>query len=93
MISGTGRNYIDINISAAGKTGTSETFVDTNGDGKIDTRTISTAFIMYAPFENPQYSVVSLSPNISRSDGSSSYKYALNLRVNRKIVNYLFEKS
>lgn len=93
MISGTGRNYIDVNISAAGKTGTSETFVDTDHDGKIDTRTISTAFIMYAPFENPEYSIVSLSPNISRSNGSSSYKYALNLRVNRKIVNYLFEKS
>lgn len=86
--SGTGRNYLGgLNISAAGKTGTSETFIDSNGDGKMDKATTSTAFIMYAPFENPEYSVVIMSPNI----GHSGYKYSINLRVNRKIVKYLFE--
>lgn len=93
MVSGTGKNYTDKSVTSAGKTGTSETFVDTDGDKKMDTKTISTAFVMYAPFENPEYSIVIMSPNISRSDGSSSYKYSLNLRVNKKIVKYLFENS
>jgi len=88
--SGTGRNYLGgANITAAGKTGTSETFIDTNGDGKIDTKTTSTAFIMYAPFEDPKYSIILISPHI----GMSSYKYSINLRINKKLVQYLFENS
>lgn len=89
MISGTGRNYVDSSIPSAGKTGTSETFVDSNGDGRVDKKTISTSFIMYAPFDNPKYSVIIISPNL----GDGGPKYALNLRVNKKIVNYLFENS
>ncbi len=89
MTSGTGRGYSNYNVSCAGKTGTSETFIDTNADGKIDTNTVSTAFIMYAPFENPEYSIAILSPNI----GNDTYKYSINSRINRKIVELLFEKS
>ena len=92
MISGTGRNYTNKTVSSAGKTGTSETFVDTDNDGKMDTKTISSSFIMYAPFENPEYSIIIMSPNISRSNGTSSYKYSLNLRVNKQIYAYLFNK-
>ena len=92
MISGTGKNYTDKSIPSAGKTGTSETFVDSDADGKMDTKTISNAFIMYAPIEDPQYSIVIISPNISVSDGNNSYKYAINLRLNQKIFKYLFEK-
>lgn len=91
--SGTGRSYIDFKINASGKTGTSETFVDSDGDGKIDTSTTSTSFVMYAPSDDPKYSIVLLSPNISQKNGSSSYKYGINLRLNRKIVKYLFENS
>lgn len=93
MKTGTGRNYTDKKVSAAGKTGTSETFVDTDGDGVMDTGTTSTSFVMYAPFENPEYSIVIMSPNIAQNNGGSSYKYAINLRVNKKIVKYLFENS
>jgi cell division protein FtsI/penicillin-binding protein 2 len=91
MTIGTGKNYTDKTVTSAGKTGTSETFIDSDGDGKMDTKTISSSFIMYAPFENPKYSIVIISPNISKSDGENSYKYAINLKVNRKIVKYLFE--
>ncbi len=91
MTIGTGRNYAGGIVTAAGKTGTSETFVDTNADGVMDTKTISTAFVMYAPFENPEYSIVILSPNISVEREETSYKYSINLRVNKKIVKYLFE--
>ncbi len=86
---GTGRNYTTHIVSSAGKTGTSETFIDTDGDGIMDKSTTSTAFIMYAPFDNPEYSLVIISPNI----GYNSYKYSLNLRISRKIYNYLFENS
>ncbi len=89
MVSGTGKYYVDSGRSAAGKTGTSETFVDSNGDGRVDTKTISTSFIMYAPVEEPKYSVIIISPNLS----TGGAKHALNLRVNKKIVNYLFENS
>ncbi len=84
---GTGRNYTSHIVPSAGKTGTSETFIDTDGDGIMDKSTTSTAFIMYAPFNDPEYSIVIMSPNI----GYNSYKYSINLRINRKIYNYLFE--
>lgn len=93
MTSGTGRGYNSTSVAAAGKTGTSETFVDSDGDGKIDKETVSKAFVMYAPYDDPKYAIVLMSPNISLNGTGYSYKYPLNLRVNRKIVKYLFEKS
>ena len=93
MTSGTGRNYTSRKFTSAGKTGTSETFIDTNADGKMDTKTISSAFVMYAPFENPEYSIVVLSPNIGAVKQEKNYKYAINLHLNKKITQYLFEKS
>lgn len=89
MISGTGRNYASSSIQAAGKTGTSETFIDTDGDGKIDTNTTSTAFILYAPYDDPKYSLMILSPNIS----AGGHKYAINLRVIKQVSDYLFSSS
>jgi len=91
MIYGTGRNYTNKTFTSAGKTGTSETFVDTNKDGAIDTKTISTAFVMYAPFDAPKYTVAIISPHIAKSTGKNTYKYALNLKLNQKITKYLFE--
>lgn len=90
MTSGLGRSYTNNKVTSAGKTGTSETFIDTNGDGRIDTKTISTSFIMYAPFEDPEYSVVIISPNIAKRTNNSTYKYSINLNINRKIMDYLF---
>lgn len=90
MTRGLGRSYTNDKVTSAGKTGTSETFIDTNGDGRIDTKTISTSFIMYAPFENPQYSIVILSPNIAKRTGNTNYKYSINLNINRAIMDYLF---
>ncbi len=90
MTSGTGYYYADHKYKGAGKTGTSETFVDTDGDGVVDTGTLSTSFIMYAPVDDPKYSIVIMSPNIAQVE-SSSYIYSINSRLNRKITNYLFE--
>lgn len=90
---GTGKNYNGTKVHAAGKTGTSETFVDSNSDGKMDTLTTSTAFISYAPADTKDYSIAIISPNIARrKEGAKTYKYALNLKLNRKIMELLFEK-
>lgn len=91
---GTGKNYNGTKVLAAGKTGTSETFVDSDKDGIMDTTTISTSFISYAPVDTKEYSIVILSPNIAkRKEGTKNYKYALNLKLNRKIMELLFEKA
>ena len=92
MTSGTGYYYASHKYKGAGKTGTSESFVDTDGDGKIDTGTLSTSFIMYAPYDDPKYSIVIMSPNIAQID-NGTYIYSINSRINRKITNYLFENS
>ena len=93
MIYGTGKNYTDHSFSSAGKTGTSETFIDSDGDGKMDTKTISTAFVMFAPYDDPKYSFVIMSPNLAVAGDNHTYKYAINLQVTRKITKYLFQNS
>lgn len=90
---GTGKNYNGTKVVSAGKTGTSETFVDSDKDGIMDTTTTSTSFISYAPVDTKEYSIAIISPNIAkRKEGSTTYKYALNLKLNRKIMALLFEK-
>lgn len=62
---GLGVGYISKEYDGSGKTGTSESFLDTNQDGIIDTPTTSTAFIGYAPSDTPKMSIVVTSPDIS----------------------------
>jgi cell division protein FtsI/penicillin-binding protein 2 len=50
---GTGSGYIVLSYKPAGKTGTSQSFLDTNDDGKVDAETISTAFVSYMPYDDP----------------------------------------
>lgn len=83
--SGTASGYIDHSLNAAGKTGTSETFYD-----GIPTTTRS--FIMYAPTDEPKYSMVIVSPNLATPNATNNYKYPINSRLSRKISNFLFEK-
>ena len=80
---GSGRKYVD--IEASGKTGTSESFYDSNNDGKIDKETISTNFVMYAPSVNPKVAISINSPNIALP--TSSYRYPINQNVIKKITN------
>ena len=82
---GSGKNYVS--IDASGKTGTSESFYDSNNDGKIDTETISTNFVMYTPSNNPQYAISINSPNIGIP--SSNYRYPINQNVIKEITNHL----
>ena len=90
---GTGKNYTNKSFTSAGKTGTSETFLDTNLDGQIDTETISTSFAMFMPYENPEYAYIIVSPNIATKKNEHTYKYSINLQVTRKFSQYLFENN
>lgn len=79
-------NYQSI---GAGKTGTSQSFIDTDNDGKIDTETTSTSFVGYAPYDNPQMSIVVISPDVAISNAETTS--AINKRLSSEIVNKYFE--
>lgn len=88
---GTATGYIK-RTSAAGKTGTSETLADTNNDSIYETKTISTSFIGYAPFSDPKYTFVVISPNISSNKDKNNYKVPINRYIIRDLTDFLFEK-
>ena len=90
-ISGTARSYINSKYTPAGKTGTSETFIDTNYDGIMDTKTTSSAFVGFAPYDNPLYSVVVLTPNIYVSLENDYAKKYVTRYISSGIMNFLFE--
>lgn len=83
--------YFGITNNGAGKTGTSETFVDSDNDGKMDTATISNALITFAPFDDPEYSTVVIAPNIIKDDSTNLYRYPFIPEINATIYAYLFE--
>ena len=88
---GLGRNYIDISHDPSGKTGTSQSFIDTDLDGKIDTETISTAFIGYAPTQNPTVTFTVTSPDSSFPNNYSNFASLVNLHITKKISNKYYE--
>ena len=87
---GTGFGYIDLEYKGAGKTGTSQSFFDSNKDGIIDKETITSTFAGYAPYDNPEISIVVITPDISHVYGSS-YLSSLNRRISNKISKKYFE--
>ena len=84
ITNGTGYGYVNSKYKAAGKTGTSESFMDTNSDGYVDKETNSTSFVMFMPYDNPKVAISITSPNISYN---SSYTYPLNKYVIRRITD------
>ena len=87
---GLGYGYMgDYNAIGAGKTGTSQSFIDTNGDGKVDTETISTSFVGYAPYNDPRVSIVVVSPDVAVADAKATS--SINRRISSKIINKYFE--
>lgn len=87
--SGTGYWYVNQNVKAAGKTGTSESWIDSNLDGKMDSFVLSNTFLMYAPFDNPKYSLVVISPNTSNLKGKTKYRSPVNRLIARNINDFL----
>ena len=89
--SGTGYGFIDLKYKPAGKTGTSESFIDTDNDGVIDTETISTTFVAFAPYDNPRVSFTVISPDIYYSESNSSYQSNVNKRIVNRVSKKYFE--
>lgn len=92
LLEGTGKGYVKKELNPVGKTGTSETFIDTNNDNILDTATITSTFAGYFPFDNPQYSVVVITPNVSHNNGKSDTMYFGARRITNDITSYLQEK-
>ncbi len=86
---GTGYGYINSKYKPSGKTGTAQSFIDTNLDGKIDTETITTTFGGYASYENPTFSIVVISPNIS--SGKTNFTSSINKRITRLVSDLYFK--
>ena len=88
---GTGVGYIDPVYRPAGKTGTSQSFVDTNNDGKVDTETISTTFVAYAPLEDPRVTFTIISPDVSHGNGRTPYQSNINKRLADRVSKKYFD--
>ena len=86
-----GKGYMGNAPSPAGKTGTSETFYDSDGDGIVDKETYSKSFMGYAPFDNPVMSIVVISPHIRLKKQNSEYASNVNKRITSRISNIFFE--
>lgn len=87
MVGGYGRNYIDRRFDASGKTGTSQSFIDTNNDGIIDTETITSSFVGYVPSKKPKYSIMVTSPNSSYPNSSNNFASLVTLRITKAVTD------
>ena len=85
-----GYGYMGTVPSPAGKTGTAESFYDSDGDGKIDVPTISKGFIGYAPSYDPKFAITVLSPNV-RYSTTSEYTSPVNSKISSRVSNKVFE--
>ncbi len=85
VVSGTASGYFGNVVKGAGKTGTSETYYK-------GIKTLTKSFVGYAPYDNPEYAITIISPNISYENSVNNYKYPINSRLSRQIAKILFEK-
>ena len=74
-------------FDAAGKTGTSQSFIDTDNDGVIDMETITSAFVGYLPANNPKISITVVSPNSSHPNSSTDFASLVTLRITKAVTN------
>ncbi len=88
---GLGKKVMGNSPNPAGKTGTSESFIDTDRDGKIDTETTSNAFVGYAPSDNPTMTITVTSPDVEDPNTGYNYRTYMNRRIVRMISNKYFE--
>lgn len=86
---GTGAGYMLLKRFPAGKTGTSQSFIDTDLDGLIDTETITNTFVGYAPYNNPTVTFTVVSPDVSYPNRNGEQSY-VNRRIAKKISEAYF---
>lgn len=85
-----GSGYMGSAPNPSGKTGTSQSFIDTDNDGIVDAETNTKNFVGYAPSDNPVMSIVVISPDIS-SKLHGSYISSVNKRIGERVSNKFFE--
>ena len=88
---GTGAGYISSKYKPAGKTGTSQSIIDTNNDGNVDTMVLNNTFVGYAPYDNPTVSFTVVSPNIYHYKGKTNSRTYINMRISNAISKKFFE--
>lgn len=88
---GTGYGYTNTSYKPAGKTGTSESFLDLNNDGVNDVKTITSTYAMFAPFDDPKYTVVVVSPNIGHYDGKKGNMAYINRYLSNEITKLIYD--
>lgn len=88
---GTGSGYIDKKYKPAGKTGTSQSFIDTDGDGIIDKATVTNTFAGYAPYDDPKVTFTVVSPDTYHYDNNSTYQTLVNMRISKRVSQKYFE--
>lgn len=86
---GTGSGYINKEYLPAGKTGTSQSFIDTDLDGKIDTETITNTFVGYAPYDKPQVTFTVVSPDVAYPN-LKDYQTYVNRRIAKRVSELYF---
>ena len=47
---------------------------------------------MYAPYDNPKYSIVVISPNISYNNENNNYIAPINRYISKEVSKIIFEK-
>ena len=88
VTNGLGYGYMGAYTDSSGKTGTSQSFIDTDGNGVVDTETITSSFIGYSPSTDPKVSIVVVSPDIGLPD--ASYQSAVTKRISAQLINKYF---
>ena len=87
MYGGYGRGYVEDRLDSAGKTGTSQSFLDTDNNGIIDTETITSNFVGYLPYKKPKISLTVTSPNSSHPNSSNNFASLVTLRITKAVSN------
>lgn len=87
---GTGYQYIASKYKPAGKTGTSQSFVDSDHDGKVDKETLSHTFAAYAPYDDPVVSFVVVSPDVYY-ESNGTYTTNVNKRITKRVSEAYFD--
>ena len=90
MKTGLGKGFMGEASNPSGKTGTSESFYDSDSDGVIDSPTLSNAFVGYYPSDKPKMSIAVIYPNLVSVNDNSSRSYA-NKRITKRISNLFYQ--
>ncbi|MCM1371168.1 MAG: penicillin-binding protein 2 [Clostridium sp.] len=88
---GTGVGYINSSFKPAGKTGTSQTLIDTNHDNRVDTMVLNNSFVGFAPYDKPVVTFTVVSPNVFNYSGTSSTRSYVNRRISNAVSKKFFE--